>query len=102
LWSNNYNVFDPSSVFSFQLGDFGNEAFYVLPHPVTAKIQAFFLTQLPERKETARDLTMRQMVTLKQFAKIPKYPVNEAPNLLPQSQMNLWIPFMSLSSMKDV
>jgi hypothetical protein len=35
-------------------------------HPVTTKIQAPFLTQLPESKEPLRDFTMRPMVTLKQ------------------------------------
>ena len=33
-------------------------------HPVTTKIQASFLTQLPERNETAQGFTMRPMLTL--------------------------------------
>ena len=36
-------------------------------HPVTTKIQESFLTQLPERKETAQGFTVRPMVTLKQL-----------------------------------
>ena len=36
-------------------------------HTVNKKIQVFFLTQLPERKETAQGFTMRPMVTLKQL-----------------------------------
>jgi hypothetical protein len=35
-------------------------------HPVTTKIQASYLTQLPDRKVTLWDFTMRPMVTLKQ------------------------------------
>jgi hypothetical protein len=37
-------------------------------HPVTTQKQAFFLTQLPEKKETTqRFRTMRAMETLKQL-----------------------------------
>ena len=35
-------------------------------HPVTTKIQASFLTQLPERKETAQAFHHDEMVTLKE------------------------------------
>jgi hypothetical protein len=35
-------------------------------HPVTTKEQACFLTQLPERKETAQGFHHGPMVTLKQ------------------------------------
>jgi hypothetical protein len=35
--------------------------------PVVTKKQASFLTQLPERKETAWDFTMRPTVALKQL-----------------------------------
>jgi hypothetical protein len=36
-------------------------------HPVTIKIQASFLTQLPERRKPLRDFIMKPMVTLKQL-----------------------------------
>jgi hypothetical protein len=34
-------------------------------HPVTTKIQPYFLTQLPERKETAQGFHHEPMLTLK-------------------------------------
>jgi hypothetical protein len=55
--------------FPFEHGEFINNTLDgVSIHPVSTKTQASFLTQLPERKETAHgDFTMRPTVILKQL-----------------------------------
>jgi hypothetical protein len=42
----------------------------VYPYTVTTKIQTSFLTQLPERKKSLRDFTMRPTVTIKHLKRL--------------------------------
>ena len=51
--------------YSFEQGEVINFALDgVSIHPVTTKIQASFLTQLPERKETAQEFHHEAMITM--------------------------------------